>query len=452
MNNSFDFQEPSFDEIKECELDRKTRTKTLMNHLKMERKESVNWPSSIDIRELEGNIYLKGMIKVNFNEINRLHQNKGEFLERLRFSIKRVKSYVSVFETKAKLLLKILINLMENFGKELRRRIDEYESLYLIFDPWLDIIKNQKFKPEMLKLIEKEKINQLNIPGDSKGRRFRSCSQSLQYMLDDLNPFSNDESCELENMEEKEKDVPITKSKFLGESQALLGKNEKFLNKMKKSIKNYDEKLNRMLKNQSYLELLEKIDHSYKYFSSVASKKIRELLEGENIFNDTNPENNLFVLEFRICNLMKKFREKIDQKIIFKFYSMMKEVESHIFNHHSFLKRKLSEFSQAAKHNFGEEIWLDSIFTMSFFNKTPKKFDFLSLISPCYARYMKKYLQMKDQNMISNEDSIDFFHYFQLRYQSKSPLVFTYIECSSEGMKGVMTSNSKNPILCIDVS
>lgn len=59
---------------------------------------------------------------------------------------------------------------------------------------------------------------------------------------------------------------------------------------------------------------------------------------------------------------------------------------------------------------------------------------------------------MKDINLISNKDSIDFFTYFQLRYNSKSPLALYYIEVSSKDMKGVSNNHNKNPILCIDVS
>lgn len=384
MNELRDIRESDENEIVEGEIERNTRKQTLINMSKREREESRNWPSSIDIRELEGNLYLKRMIKINYAEISNLHQNKSEFLERLRLSIKRVKSYVSVFDTKAKLLLKILINLMENFGKELRKRLTEYDQLDLVFSPWIDIIKNHQFCSEVLKSIEKEKVHQSNKLGDSNGERFRSCSQKLNLNIQNLQDLITENEFEIGNQKnelldevnEPHSDCKFTKSQFLGEYKNIIFKNKKFIEKIESSIMKYEMRLNKMISKQLYMELLEKIDQSYKLFSSAASKKVRELLEGENIFSDTNPENNLFILEFRICNLMKKFREKIDEKIIFKFYGMMKEVESIIFNHHSCLNGKLKEFCNAGITAFGEETWVESIFTLSFFNQSPKNLIF----------------------------------------------------------------------------
>lgn len=445
-------------EIEEEQSHRTTRRQTLLHMARIERKESQSFPSSIDIREMEGNIYLKSNPNINYEEIAELHKSKNEFLKRLRLSVKRVKFYAGVFHQKATLLLKILIELMSNFEKEFFRRVQEYEYLEEILNPWLDIVKNANITPEMINALELKKLNELSTC-ENEGNRSRGFSQRLCLTNLDFNNIEEKKN-EIEGegeiiYNESQKDInseyAFNKVMFLKEHKSIITKNQQFLAKMSKWKANLRERINKMIKKQLYMELLDKIEQSFKHFSSVASIKIREVLEGENFFNDTNPENNLFVLEFRICNLMKKFREKIDQKIIFKLYSMIKEVESIIFNHHSTIQNKMETFNKVGILVFGKESWTSKVFFDTLFSQEPKKLDILRLISPSYKKYMRKHLKIKDDILISNLDSVDFFTYYQLRYHSKSPLILYYIECSATGMKGVVNSENKNPILCIDV-
>ena len=124
---------------------RKTRRATLQNLVSREFRKSDVIPPSIDMRQLEGNLFLKKPQKIDCDEVLGLQGNKEKFLKRLRSGGNRLKAYTKQFFCKADVLLKVLIEVIIEFLTELRKLYQEFDNYEKVVAKWRKIIRSRPF-------------------------------------------------------------------------------------------------------------------------------------------------------------------------------------------------------------------------------------------------------------------------------------------------------------------
>jgi hypothetical protein len=139
---------------------RRTRRTTLHQRYSREQKKSEMIPSSIDIRLLEANIYLKRPIEMDKETLFRYHSDRQVLLEVIREASFRLTNYTNIFLQKAALLLNIMIDLFVQYQKKIDKLYESFDNLDDSLLPWIDIIKSTPIDTSLF--IQEEDDQQIN--------------------------------------------------------------------------------------------------------------------------------------------------------------------------------------------------------------------------------------------------------------------------------------------------
>lgn len=387
-------EEENEEEREETEEERKTRRTTLQESIMKPTKKKADFlPNSIDIRLLEGNLYLEERPKKNLKELVKM-QNDARLMEKLlRNTSNRVNAYCENFILKAGLLMKIMCDLFLQYKHQLKKFKDSYSIVRSSF---------------------------------------------LRYL-----EFGQGEFKEGSEVEELDKEMDTLYKKLNHDYKFFLGNIVKLEDRIASDYK-------KLLSNHNYKDTLNKIEINRKSFSVIFSKTMRWIHENEDIFRNFDANRNLFLIENRICSYMKIFRIYFDKKVIYSIYGIIKELEEMVKTYHKNSREDLERFDQLGKELFTHWELEDNLYEKEgFFDRRESKLiNFYETISPGYQKYMKKKLKMSEKSKLRNEDFLDFFEYYDIKYCVESPLIVSYIKVETISLKN---ENSVPAVLCLDV-
>ena len=127
------YEDDSLASVKEIEKEtseaRRTRRTTLHKKYSSEHKKSEMIPSSIDIRFLEANIYLKRPLELEKAKLIQYHKDREVLIEVIRLASFRLKNYTNVFLMKAEMLLNIMVDLFVQYQKRVNKIYDTLDNL-----------------------------------------------------------------------------------------------------------------------------------------------------------------------------------------------------------------------------------------------------------------------------------------------------------------------------------
>lgn len=131
--DALQYEDESLKSVQEIEREtceaRHTRRTTLQKKYSSEHKKNEMAPSSIDIRRLEMNIYLKRPLEIDQSRLVKLHKNRNILIEVVRQASLRLKNYTNVFLMKADMLLNIMVNLFVQYQKRVDKIYYTFQNL-----------------------------------------------------------------------------------------------------------------------------------------------------------------------------------------------------------------------------------------------------------------------------------------------------------------------------------
>ena len=402
----FDFS----DEVEEeSEEERRTRRTTLKKSVMViSTKIRRDLLSSIDIRHLIGNIYLKRSLKRNPQEVFEIHCKPIKMVKCLRRSRGLVKAYMGKFRVTAAILLEILADLIENALGILAAIRVNFAFVRDIMLAWETLHKDIKTEHEF-----------------GRGKM---------------------EATEKANL-----------ARILELKHELLTNQANFLLSARKCEKRLNDQLDRIKNRGIYQDLILKITELENDFLTNFSQIVRWIFEREDIFSNLDPSRNLFIIENKICEHIKIFRERLDKKIINKLYSTKNDIQISTKSHYIFLQEKFIEFEELISISYPKR-W-NSDFKEILKERLSGDYAILqdklilfSLLKPVFKRYMKKKLRLSSRAVVNNEDLLDFFEFIDVKYMVESPLLVGYAKCLSmapEEANG--TPKLTLSIICLDV-
>lgn len=401
---SIDFEDHEIQEIEEETLEQRTTRRTTLqdNLFKVDQNKPDFLPKSVDIRLLHGNVYLMETINKDLKRVVATQKHAKRMKKCLRIASLRVKNYTAHFMAKASLLLQILVDVMTQYKFQLQLVSKNYQYVHDFLKQWL---------------------------------RYRKCPSPNKKKAQEETPTT--------------KPLEINDEEMLNLYNNILKTQKRFDDTIFRFHKEIHHRIESVVSKGDYRELLIKIEKYAKIYSSVFSQTMRYINEGEDIFSNLDPHKNLFVLEHKICALMKVFRECLDKKVIFKVYSFSQEVDKVISSHHQYLQKELNNFNEAGGRFYKD--WPTSHnnqFLISALGNEYQPINFFKICSPIYRKYMKKKLGLSLKSKVKNEDLVDFFEYFGIKYAIETPLIVNFIKC-------YINSPNSEPIqtlLCLDVS
>lgn len=273
-------------EKEETEQERKTRRTTLKESLVTPfDKKSPLLPKSIDIRLLEGNIFLgqkPDLIQVK--EICEMKNDPLKLVKLIRNAGNRVNFYCEIFDAKAQLLMNIMSGLYEKF----KNQIDSFIERYSIIDQYI-------------------------------------------LRLEELKAAGSSGEAEDERLEELRK---------------LYGEFKKGVSLLAKKVSH---EYNKLVADNRFKDTLEKIVATKKNFSFCFSSTIRFIQDKEDIYSNFDPNRNLFILENKICSYMKIFRIFFNKKVIYPLFAISEELEKQIKEFNGRVKSVLDFFKENDK-------------------------------------------------------------------------------------------------------
>jgi hypothetical protein len=509
------------EDVKESKQERKMRRTTLQNGFLRESHKPEIFPSSIDIRNLQGNIFLKGKFEFRKVDAVKLHQSDMNMLNKIRASFRRVNSYCEVFNTKAEILLSILLDLLSKYNEEANRKIYFYGRLKDVYAPWMTIVLNQF--ANNIALVESKKFESerkkhashfgdmggLNFSSAGKGgnaERVRACSRNLafdtssvlkliemdQQAEDELKNGQNGENTLISTEDDDEEDLTSVRRsrsfyaspskeclqiedtassgerksrsveyEFFEESEctrlAFLKKYKQVLKANKEVVEELNRwkgqlwtRINNILNKGAIKDILVMLNNILKEFSATYSKNVRWLIEGEQIFNNLKPDKNLFILEMKMCTLMKQFRTAVDHNLIETISCFNKEILSILLPHSQYLVEESKKLNNIGKVLYGKNNWNSFPLKNALISHLFKPLNMFEIISPKFRKYMKLKLNLQKDSQVTNEDLLDFFKFYKIKYLKQSPFLVNYLICQNK--LNPDTSFNDYSILCLDVS
>ena len=185
--------------------------------------------------------------------------------------------------------------------------------------------------------------------------------------------------------------------------------------------------LEQMMSSDEYQSLNEEIKNTYAEYSRGFSKCIRLVNENFGLAN-LAPHHNLFFIEYKLCLLMKAFRENLDSKVIKKMLELDKKITDEVQRHNAGLRSELDQFNQIGFNLY--ESWDPKLIEVDSYFEEIKVFEFSEMIFPSYKAFMKKKIHLNEEIITQNQDLSDFFEYYTFLYNSDSKYVITHIQCN----------------------
>jgi hypothetical protein len=449
--------------IKETQEERSVRKQTLLRNSQSELQKpaSLSSLSSIDIRMLEGSILPKKPVSLKREELNELLLDPQFLVSRLRNSANRIKSYTKLFFRKSNFLLKILSDLMNNYRQEIMLKRDLHSQMWLLMKPFIDILReSQNFK---------EKI-------DPVVRNTFYRQQSMEIMVDDeLSSLVDKALCNFglnKNKreyrttagDEKEIELKLKNEATRKEMEHLFAMISYRHNGILIQLDMFQIELviriDKILDEKNFTNVIEEVSCLSKKFTTEFSNLIRKLETSSypyqlDAIKCLAKANSLTIMEFELCQKMKKFRKYLDESILSKLYEINKELETKVSEHYDYLRKNLTEFNQMGSKLFNEwndehfkEVILDNFVNSCFGSGFANAINLCNLLSPLYKLFMRKQLGMLPIHRIINEDIVDFFRFYQIRFNSESMLIACYMIC---GKYDAELDGERMVMLCVDV-
>lgn len=205
-----------------------------------------------------------------------------------------------------------------------------------------------------------------------------------------------------------------------------------------------------------FKELIEKICDLKTQFCTIYSWVIQSVVcNFPNYSANFTLETNLFVIEFVLCNTIRRFRESLDTRVINLIYEINQDLELKLTKHQEFLIQSLNEFNTMGVNLFyGWDFEkLKNDITRVVGNESQQhqinNINICDLLSDWSKIFIRKKLGMLPVHKILNEDVMDFFRYYQVKFNSESLFIIGYLKCFRYDIKREQCIEG---FLCLDVN
>ena len=209
----------------ESENDRIIRRKTIQERCLYVVGKANNLPISIDIRQLNGNLFLSEDLPKYAEEGLEAQKNPQKLLYLLRIQFKRSRSFFENFNQKGKLLMRILVNLLENIQKKISEAQKNYKHSRNLYKPWVEAIDENEVRIDLNKdALMEGTFDQINSDDSEE-----EIQENTKKLSDDLKLYEIKEEAynktpikakEDKNIEDDEDPLskPSSQSKYLNNS------------------------------------------------------------------------------------------------------------------------------------------------------------------------------------------------------------------------------------------
>ena len=413
-DSPLDKEEEVVEVEKETEEARNSRRSTLVDSvMKVKKKVWHGLLSSIDIRHMVGNIYPNLILKKNPQEVFETHCLPKATLSCLRRSKSLLKAYIRRFKSQAAILLEILVDLIQKALFIINGLLNNYSFVKDILNAWRAL---------HAVLEKKEELGFQDLPPE----------------------------------QQKKHDQALTR--IIGLYHEILAQQTNFEKSMQKWVKKLKQKLVNAKGKGILKDIIIKITELETEYLTVFSQTVRWIYDREDVYNNVDPNRNLFIIENRICSFLKAFRQNLDKKVINRLYALNAEIDEGVRKHHDYLKKRVVGFNELITHTFPLK-WTQGF--MGLINERLSegvhilrdRVNMFKLLRPGYRKYMKKKLGLSSRAFVGNDDLLDFFEFLNVKYMVESPLMVGFFKCLSKapseaggGLKKTLT------ILTLDVS
>ena len=406
---------------------------------------------SVDIRELQGNMYIKGKIKIEDNSNFEVLKDNKILLSSLRISLKRINSYIDICLVQCNTMaaiFKFLIPKLNQFVENLERKHRRLTNQLFSADKFQENLKKEKneknAKEEFEKFIVLEQPNQdkeeVNDKNDKKDDDTDTTDLIVNAMLTFSKNFKNQKKRKnSQNYRDEEFDRSQENSPQLKPSTSELTENSSKSSNFHTLPKDKNEKIKKKInstanKNTKVLELirkhkaiikqflvpltdgklyqsfLERVKALKNHLNSKYSYCIKRISRHKNI-TPGYKQIPLSIIEYAICQEIKKFRvlvenilvqkiEEINNNLIFPYSEMLESIQKNVDQLNSL------GCTQVSNDYLGVNSHM-CIFEM---------------MHPSHQKFVLKKLKIPKHNHGINEDVHDFFQFYIIKYNIKSNL------------------------------
>ena len=474
--------------IEETQEERKQRRETLRVRSRAQTSK-IELPSSLDVRLLKGNIYpkVKDETVISPKISLKIFGDYKSLFTRLRLANNKIKSYTKIFYSKSNFLLHLASHLLNNFTRKLEFKYMELCSITELMKPFVAILQgSSNFKPqvnqreniiwsqESLVFSADSELDQLisntieNIGNNKRSyqvrRRAKPSSVSLEDKLE-FQKLEQERKLELERELSHEEEL-IDNRKLHKENRAkqkdlcelyhqILKKHYQVMLRVYNLLNLLKEVIGSLEKQEIFKKLIEEVCYTSSQFTTEFSNLYDKVgLDPVYYPKLITKEQNLTILEFKFCSLVKKFRTILDKRILHFFYKAVTQLDELFMRHKVFLQANFGDLNQRAEALFFgwkkaefEQLILAEFLEALFSGDS--RAELAMMVSPMYKRIMRKNLNMRPEHRLLNEDVQDFFRYYGIRYNSISLLLCCYTFCSRYDSASNCCIDS---IVCVDVS
>lgn len=440
--------------IEETQDERKKRRETLKIKYRSET-EKLSMPWSIDVRMLKGSILTTKKSALEIEDIPNIIFNQKEIINRLRTSMNRTKAYTQVFYRKAEFLIKMLSDLLENYGLGIKAKCMLYSRLNLNLDGYYTILKKSKnFKevdPVLRNTFYQRKSNSMkdNIT-EPESELDDVVNNALSNFSCNKRDYSRGHKITDEKMSENEK----TREQMLQLYGLIMYNNKKILDILKDHRSLVKNRLKQITGSGECRDLINLIIKLSEKFSTCFSWIMNSLVHSfESYSSKFSIETNPYLIEFLLCSTIRRFRESLDNRVINLIYEINQDLELKLTKHQEFIDQSLHEFNEMGSNLFygwdfeklqNERLRItgdDDTFDINNIN-------ICDLLSNWSKIFLRKKLGMLPVHKILNEDVMDFFRYYEIKFNSESLLLITYLKCFRYDIK---RGDCIEGFLCADV-
>ena len=218
------------------------------------------------------------------------------------------------------------------------------------------------------------------------------------------------------------------------------------IDRLEASKKEFKEASEQIVNAGSFQALTQDIKDTYSSYSTAFSRCVRMIIEG-NSLSQITPLSNLFLIEYRLCLLMKAFRENLDSKIIKKMLTLNKKISSDLTEINHKLRSMTNEFNRIGRNLY--QNWEKQLLKMDNYFDSIDDFNICENVFEGYKFFMKKIINLNENAITRNQDLMDFFEYYIFLYDIDSKFVVTFYKVLYAPKKDSKVFNEG--ILVIDV-
>ena len=400
---------------------------------------ATNEPSfigSVDIRELQGNMYIKGKIKIEDNSNFDVLKDNKLLLSSLRTTLRRINSYIDVCLVQCctmaaifKYLIPKLTQFVENLERKHRRLTNQLFSASNFNE---DLKKNkvdENWKigeqgEEQDIVIEKEQdtsdliINAMLTFSKNANKKKRKNSQNYR---DDEFDKSKDNSPTLKlkhsisDQTETSKSSDFHQIKDQNEEigkkiNSTVVKNRKVLELIRKHKAIIEQYLVPLSDGKLYQIFLERIKALKNQLNSQYSYCIQRISDDKNS-TPGYKQIPLSIIEYAICQDIKKFRVLVESILVEK----IEEINNNLISPYS-------DLLESIQKNVSRLNELGCTLVTSDYLGVHSHMCIFEMLHPSHQKFVLKKLKIPKHSKGINEDVHDFFQFYIIKYNIKSNL------------------------------